>query len=50
VINGEISLNQNHMESRDSAKVEDENRLSIKAIKATELLLIDLPEKFTVDN
>lgn len=50
VINGEISLNHNHMESRDAAKVEDENRLSVKATKAAELLLMDLPEKFTLDN
>ena len=50
VINGEISFNQNHMESRDAAKVEDENRLSVKATKATELLLIDLPEKYSLDN
>ncbi len=49
VINGEVILNHNHMESRDAAKVEDENRLSIKATKATELLLIDLPEKYALE-
>ena len=50
VINGEVTLNHNHMESRDAAKVEDENRLLVKATKATELLLIDLPEKYVQDN
>jgi len=50
VINGEITLNHNQMESRDAAKVEDENRLLVKATKATEFLLIDLPEKYAQDN
>jgi len=50
VINGEVTLNHNNMESRDAAKVEDENKLLVKATKSTELLLIDLPEKYTQDN
>lgn len=46
VINGGVALNENNMESRDAAKVEKENKLSVKATQATELLLIDLPEKY----
>ena len=50
VIDGKVVLNHNHMESRDAAKVENENRLSILAIKESELLLIDLPEKYALNN
>ena len=49
VINGEVTLNHNHMETRDAAKVEEENRLLFKATKTTELLLVDLPEKYAHD-
>ncbi len=50
VINGEVTLNHNNMETRDAAKVEDENSLLVKATKPTELLLIDLPEKYVLDS
>ena len=49
VIIGEVTLNHNHMETRDAAKVEEENRLLFKATKPTELLLVDLPEKYAHD-
>jgi quercetin 2,3-dioxygenase len=50
VIDGEIQLNNNLMQTRDAAMIEKENNLIIKAEKATELILIDLPEKYTVNN
>jgi hypothetical protein len=38
------------VKTRDAAMIEKENSLTIKAEKATELILIDLPEKYTVNN
>jgi hypothetical protein len=49
VIDGEIKLNDNMMQTRDSARVENENNITIKAIKPTELILIDLPEKYAIN-
>jgi len=50
VIDGEIQINNNLMQTRDAAMIERENNLIIKADKATELILIDLPEKYAVNN
>ena len=50
VIDGEIQVNNNLMQTRDAAMIERENNLIIKADKATELILIDLPEKYAVNN
>ncbi|TLX83772.1 MAG: pirin family protein [Thaumarchaeota archaeon] len=49
VIDGEIKLNDNLMQTRDAAMIEKENSLVIKAEKPTELILIDLPEKYAVN-
>ncbi len=49
VIDGEITLNDNMMHSRDAAMIEKENNLAIKAEKPTELILIDLPEKYAIN-
>ena len=49
VIDGEIKLNDNLMQTRDAAMIENENNLVIKAEKPTELILIDLPEKYTIN-
>ncbi len=49
VIDGEIRLNGTTMQTRDSARVENENNITIKAIKPTELILIDLPEKYAIN-
>lgn len=46
VIDGKIELNGNVMKTRDAARIENEKNLSIEAIIPTELLLIDLPEKY----
>ncbi|HWY33245.1 MAG TPA: pirin family protein [Nitrosopumilaceae archaeon] len=50
VIDGEIKLNNNLMQTRDAAMIENENNLVIKAEKPTELILIDLPEKYVINN
>ncbi len=49
VIDGEMTLNGDTMQTRDAAKLENENKISIKAVKPTELILIDLPEKYAIN-
>lgn len=49
VIDGEIQLNNNVMQARDAARVENESNLSVKALKPTELILLDLPEKYVLN-
>jgi len=46
VIDGRLELNGNVMKTRDAARIENEERLSIEARMPTDLLLIDLPEKY----
>ncbi len=46
VIDGKIELNGNPMKTQDAARIENEKSLSIEAGMQTELLLIDLPEKY----
>ena len=48
VIDGEVQLNHNIMKTRDAARIENENQLSITSTKPTELILIDLPEKYQI--
>ena len=50
VIDGSIDLNGKKMESRDAARVEKEDRIEIKADKPSELILLDLPEKYAINN
>jgi hypothetical protein len=50
VIEGNVKLNNNLMETRDAAKIENEKRLAIEAAKPTELILLDLPEKCAINN
>ena len=50
VIDGQIQANDNLMQTRDAAMIEKENNLKIKAEKPTELILIDLPERYAVNN
>ena len=50
VISGQIKINDILMQTRDAAKIDEESKLSIKSEKQTELLLIDLPEKYIVKN
>jgi len=49
VIDGNMQINDNIMQTRDAAKVENENILLLKATKPTELLFIDLPEKYVIN-
>lgn len=47
VIDGEILMNGKIMVTQDAAKIENTDTISIEAEKITELILIDLPEKYT---
>jgi hypothetical protein len=38
------------METRDAAKVEKDDLLSIQAERPTELILLDLPDKYVINN
>jgi quercetin 2,3-dioxygenase len=49
VINGKLEINGNIMKTQDAARIENEKNLTIEATMQTELLLIDLPEKFVVE-
>jgi redox-sensitive bicupin YhaK (pirin superfamily) len=49
VIDGEIKLNENMVQTRDAAMIEKESNFVIKAEKLTELILIDLPEKYVIN-
>jgi quercetin 2,3-dioxygenase len=48
VIDGKATINGTTMQTRDAARVEDERKLVIRSPKQTELILIDLPEKYAV--
>ena len=50
VIEGRINLNDSAMETRDAAKIENESGLAIQADEPTELILLDLPEKYAINN
>jgi quercetin 2,3-dioxygenase len=50
VIDGKVQLGNNSMETRDAARIENEDKISIKADKPAELILLDLPEKYAINN
>jgi len=50
VMDGEIKLNGNIMQTRDAAMIEKESLLAIKADKASEIILVDLPERYAINN
>lgn len=50
VIDGKVQINDTTLQTRDAAKIEDESKLAIKSEKQTELILIELPEKYAVKN
>jgi redox-sensitive bicupin YhaK (pirin superfamily) len=50
VIDGSVTVNGQKMQKQDAARIEDESRLAIQADKNSELILIDLPGKFDVNN
>lgn len=50
VIEGNASVNGNSMETRDAAMIENERNIEIAAAAPTELILLDLPEKYAINN
>lgn len=50
VMDGEIEVNGIPLQTRDSARVEEEHKLVIRSTKQTDLILIDLPEKYAIKN
>src|SRR5574337_531945 len=50
VIDGKINLNGNIMQTRDAAMMEKENLLTISAEKHSEIILIDLPEIYSINS
>ncbi|MGI0007450.1 MAG: hypothetical protein ACREAR_05575 [Nitrosotalea sp.] len=49
IINGKIKLGNHAMQTRDAAMISHENNLVIRAEEPTELILIDLPEKYAAN-
>jgi redox-sensitive bicupin YhaK (pirin superfamily) len=50
VIDGKIKLGNDTLNTRDAAMVSKENNLMMHAESPTELILVDLPEKYVVNN
>ena len=50
VADGRAAVNGKELQSRDVARVENEDALTIKAEQPTELMLIDLPERYAINN
>ena len=50
VIEGNASLNNIPVKTRDAARVENEGNISITATAPTDLILLDLPEKYAINN
>lgn len=50
VIEGNASLNNISVKTRDAARVENEGNISITATAPTDLILLDLPEKYAINN
>jgi redox-sensitive bicupin YhaK (pirin superfamily) len=49
-VDGAVKVNGEALETRDAARIEGERELAITADKPTELLLIDLPGEYNVNN
>lgn len=49
VIDGEIRVNGTVMQTGDAAMVDNESSLFVNAVKPAELIMIDLPEKYTIN-
>ena len=50
VIDGDVSTNGEAMKTRDAARIENERNIEITATAPTELILLDLPEKYAINN
>ena len=50
IIDGDVSINGEAMKTRDAARIENERNVEITATAPTELVLLDLPEKYAINN
>jgi redox-sensitive bicupin YhaK (pirin superfamily) len=50
VIDGDAEVNGNKMGTRDAAMIENERNIEITATTPTEIILLDLPEKYAINN
>jgi redox-sensitive bicupin YhaK (pirin superfamily) len=50
VVDGKAAVNGKELQSRDVARIENEDALTIKAEQPAELMLIDLPERYAINN
>jgi redox-sensitive bicupin YhaK (pirin superfamily) len=50
VVDGKVAVNDKPMQTRDAARIEEESNLTIKADKPAELILLDLAEKYAINN
>jgi hypothetical protein len=50
VIDGDAEVNGNKMKTRDAAMIENERNIEITATTPTEIILLDLPEKYAINN
>lgn len=50
VIEGDANVNGNKMTTRDAARIESERKIEISASAPAELILLDLPEKYAINN
>ena len=50
IIDGDVSINGEAMKTRDAARIENERNVEITASAPTELILLDLPEKYAINN
>lgn|SRR5574341_971277 len=49
VIDGAVQVGEHPLETKDAAMIENESKVEISADKASELILLDLPEEFSVN-
>jgi redox-sensitive bicupin YhaK (pirin superfamily) len=50
IIDGDAAVNGNAVKTRDAARIENERNIEITASAPTELILLDLPEKYAINN
>jgi redox-sensitive bicupin YhaK (pirin superfamily) len=50
VIGGKIRVDNEGLETRDAARIEGQPSFSIKAARPSEIMLLDLPEKYEMNN
>jgi redox-sensitive bicupin YhaK (pirin superfamily) len=50
VIDGKVRLDNEELETRDAARIERQPTLSMKAARPSEIMLLDLPEKYEMNS